>query len=597
MSQYTHALSSATAFADEVLVLSSLAELEGALHSAVIGEWHVLIERDPASTVFQSPDWALPWYRSYSDFEPRLLLVFRKGRLVGLIPLAVEPGSRRITFAGDSMADYRDILALPEHRKDTMAELVRYYRTGGFSSPLVVGPTSLESDTPALLKELADAGGIHAIVRWNNGWRWLPGEKAEDPLKKKSVRYPINYFRRSGILRAARLQRREEWESFKEDFFRQHSLRQIFSGRTVTLDDPRKRAFFDRLAFSPCGHVTALYWNDTLIAGHIGAVFKNVLYWGAPSFDVRQRQYSPNLVLLALTISKRDEWGFPAGMDLTMGKGEVKERFSNSRTKLGLVELYPGARQYYLRKTRTAATTAARNVVDRLWGEGFWEKRLRPAVEIALAKLKHASEAGPAKALLTGLSMATRLIGEYKCGIVFVAQPEDSRNVEPTLGTGENLMFHDNDIYTFLNRDRWDDGCGREIGNMIRQYADLLRSGRTVHTVTINGKLAAWGCSYYPSEPASLSEAGGAPLEFLPNSVSLYAFYTVPEFRGRGVNQILLSHILAQRFAEGAARAYISAEASNLASRTAIERVGFRGVITHRWIRLFKWSWLRSRPA
>jgi GNAT superfamily N-acetyltransferase len=218
-------------------------------------------------------------------------------------------------------------------------------------------------------------------------------------------------------------------------------------------------------------------------------------------------------------------------------------------------------------------------------------------VESLVETLKHASQAGPVQCACKGLSLLTRPIGERTRAIVFMARPEDVRQANPELKAGEKVTCHDNDIYTFLNRSRWDDSSAREIGNMVRHYADFLRTGRTIHTIQVNDRLAAWGCSWYPTEPALLTEAGGARLEFLPNSVSLHGFYTLPEFRGRKLYQALLSYVLAKRFAEGAAHAYISAGVSNIPSLRAIERVGFKAVKVFEWSRFLKWSQLRSHLA
>jgi GNAT superfamily N-acetyltransferase len=107
--------------------------------------------------------------------------------------------------------------------------------------------------------------------------------------------------------------------------------------------------------------------------------------------------------------------------------------------------------------------------------------------------------------------------------------------------------------------------------------------------------LAGWGISYLPNEPAELSESGGAIVEFQPRSVSLYDFYTLPEFRGRRIYKALLAHILRLRFGQGSKYAYIGVDAKNVPSRKAIESVGFRLATVNTFYRFLKWKKLNTK--
>src|SRR6185369_10085755 len=154
-----------------------------------------------AGALFQGRVWATAWYRCYAGvFEPLLVVVERGGTLAGVVPLAVEKATRRVVFAGDQMADYRDVLARPEARQETIAALMAAYRDGRFPNVLRIGPMAPDSPTQHLALELARPAGLRTIVRTHTGWRWWP-ERArpeDDPLRRKSVRYPLNYFKRQG---------------------------------------------------------------------------------------------------------------------------------------------------------------------------------------------------------------------------------------------------------------------------------------------------------------------------------------------------------------------------------------------------------------
>ena len=561
-----------------------------------LDQWTDVLEGDAAATLFQSPIWCLAWYRCYTDFEPRVLVVVRQGALAGLVPLALERSTGRLTFAGDNMTDYRDVVVRPGFRRAVLEELLRFYKSGSFPV-LHFGSTLPESPTPALLMSMAPQLGVNTHLRGNFGWRWSGDSPNGDPLKKRTIRYKLNQLRRLGTLEAAHVTDAREWESMKDDYFRQHTYRQLSAGRPVSFDSPAKRRFYDCLFRTPYGHVSTLRLDGELIAAHFGAVYEDALYFGAPSFDIRFAQYSPNMVLMALAMTNRHAWGFN-DIDFTIGEGDLKERLSTSRVDLPWVELYSRPTSYLARKVRVAAIGAAKDLMENLAGPEAWEQRAKPAAEALAAKLERVRALGPREAIRR---VARRMLDTailHRRGTVYVARPDDLIPMTPRLEPGETASFHDDCWVDLGKRDRWDEpSVAEEVGAKIREFGGAQRTGRTFHTVLVNDRLAGWGASYWPTEPARLSEVGGARLEFEPDSVSLYDFYVLPEFRGRRLYQSLLTHIMRKRFAEGARVAYIAVLNNNTSSRVAIERVGFKPLTYNEVFRIAKWSRTRSRPA
>ena len=94
--------------------------------------------------------------------------------------------------------------------------------------------------------------------------------------------------------------------------------------------------------------------------------------------------------------------------------------------------------------------------------------------------------------------LTTRLIGGRGCGLVFSMCPEDLREAKPMLNPDEQCAFHENEFYDLL---LWR-GASLEISTQISEKArsipQLLKSGRTLHTLLINESLVAWGISYFP---------------------------------------------------------------------------------------------------
>jgi CelD/BcsL family acetyltransferase involved in cellulose biosynthesis/GNAT superfamily N-acetyltransferase len=526
----------------QTIVINGLSALEDALHQPLLQQWEAVLEEDPRATLFQSPVWCMPWYRAYTQFEPRVIVARSGERLVGVVPLAAERGTGRLTFAGDGVADYKDVVTLPQFRERMLETLLRYIRASGAGHTVYFGSTHPDSESPAILAKIAARCGVRTLQKINSGWRWWPAEQTEDPMKKKSVRYPINYFKRQGELCAQHLQTVEEWDAFKEQFFRQHTLRQIYGGRPVAFDSPERRAFFDGLVRTPYAHVTALRLNQELIAGHVGYVYKNVLYWGAPSFDIRYNQYSPNLVLLVLTMQNAEAWGL-AGIDLTVGKGDLKERFSTSRADVPYIEIYPRLQSYYARVLRLHASQSLKPRLAR-WSESAVGKRVRPL----LGSLSGRFRPIDAEAVETAVQLVS-----------LAATVDSLQAVEPKLGPGEQWVIHQNEIYDLLQRAVMQDEGAQEITRAARAYTDALKQGKTFYTLLLGDRLAAWG---YGSRDKEI--------------VTLDGFYTLPEFRGRRLAGTLATHIARVHFQDGAAQAVALLPKGAESAQKVADRAGFR---------------------
>jgi CelD/BcsL family acetyltransferase involved in cellulose biosynthesis len=73
-------------------------------------DWHALWRRSPGATVFQSPDWLIPWWRHFAPGELISIALWDGEDLVGLLPLYREEGGRRVLPLGISLSDRLDVL-------------------------------------------------------------------------------------------------------------------------------------------------------------------------------------------------------------------------------------------------------------------------------------------------------------------------------------------------------------------------------------------------------------------------------------------------------------------------------------------------------
>ena len=553
--------------------LTDLGSLEAALKNTPLRDWRLLSEGAPHASLFQSPGWCMPWYRAYADdYAPFVVMVTAGERLVGVVPLAVKRQDGTLVFASDSMADYRDIVAEPAYRGDVVREFVRAFRRGGFPDPLQVGWLDPASDTAALLERICHEEGLPFLARHQPCYRWFP-----PPPAKPSAHKFLNWYKRQGTVTFEVVDHPEAWQGFRDEYYRQHSLRQIQAGRPRAFDDPRRAAFYEDIFNSDevQANVTAFRLDGRLLAGHFGYVWRDVLLLGPPAISLEDEQRSPAVILFAWIIQNADRLGL-RGFDLTIGDSDFKKRLGNQCVQLTAVEIYASRGEFLRQRVRAAALNGFKSVVARAAGPDGWEKRIKPAAELIAHKRARLREEGIRGGVAAALGFGLALLWERRTGHVYSITPDQLRPVQARISDGDGVEYHENQIEDLL---RWHGdsvSIASDIAVCAQSFSRCRSSGRTLHTVLVNGQLAGWGYSYYPDRPAQLTETPGAVLEFPPGSVSLYDFHVVPEFRGRRIYQSLLTHILRQRFAEGAPVASITVLASNAPSRVAIERVGFQ---------------------
>ena len=106
-------------------------------------------------------------------------------------------------------------------------------------------------------------------------------------------------------------------------------------------------------------------------------------------------------------------------------------------------------------------------------------------------------------------------------------------------------------------------------------------STQELHAAIHEGQVVAWGISFVGAKDWPIPEVA-AKLSLDPEDAVLTSFFTLPEFRGRRLYQGLMVIMAKHVASKGARSIQIWCDEKNLASRSAIERVGFRPIATLR---------------
>lgn len=103
--------------------------------AALAPEWEALWQRCPEATVFQTPDWLLPWCDHLLRGEVASVALRRGARLVALAPLFrwTDGGERVLSLLGAGVSDVTDLLWEPSERTSVVAALEAWLdRTPGW---------------------------------------------------------------------------------------------------------------------------------------------------------------------------------------------------------------------------------------------------------------------------------------------------------------------------------------------------------------------------------------------------------------------------------------------------------------------------------
>src|ERR1019366_2612275 len=115
-----------------------------------------------------------------------------------------------------------------------------------------------------------------------------------------------------------------------------------------------------------------------------------------------------------------------------------------------------------------------------------------------------------------------------------------------------------------------------------RNIKERLELGASLWLIKFEGNLAGYGWTLqgHTVEPHYFRLGSG--------DVHLFDFHVFPQYRGRGVNPLLVSYILRSLAAEGQGRAFIEAAEWNQAQLASLRRTPFRRLGSARKFTLFR---------
>jgi CelD/BcsL family acetyltransferase involved in cellulose biosynthesis len=209
----------------------------------IAADWRDLSQRSQA-TVFQRPEWLLPWVEVFRPSHPCVIEVRRNGELVGLAPLLVYPRQQEqvLAFMGGGVSDYLDVLVDPACARESM--LAIFEEMNQVSTWTTLDLTDLPPASCLHRTELQSEAAPHDQCSFIT----LPQSREEllrmlSKHQRANLRNARSRLQRAGGGGAELASSETQVWDFLDELFRLHTSRWSAAGEPGVLADENIRSF------------------------------------------------------------------------------------------------------------------------------------------------------------------------------------------------------------------------------------------------------------------------------------------------------------------------------------------------------------------
>ena len=537
----------------------SQADAERLLDSSEFqSQWRTLARDCPWGTALQSPEFACTWYACYKErYSPLVLLRHAAGgQLDGLLLLATERATGRLTFAGAHQSEYNVWLALPGEQT-FITEALHQLAKFGFPS---ISFNYLPPGTPLdwLKSEWEARADVRAVRRplltVSN-----PDAMTESLTKKKNRRR-MEKLQAGQTLEFVELKNAEELDRYYDEIIDFCDFRQgAVHGSCPFHDDPRKRGFYRALMQQPgLMHVTVFKSSDKLLGAHIGMRNRDEVMLGIVAHSPFLAEHSPGkLHILQLGLMLHSQ-GF-SRLDLTPGGDAYKDDRATEYDEAHALTVFLDGKALASHRMSSSMRRISKAIARALHLD-----RDRISQLSSLTKKAVGNPLRAARSLFKRLKRWMWSSAEMRFYRIEAGKVEHS---QATVAQKDSL----HDLLAYQPAD----GSERSKQSFLSDVMTRIESGVRSYTVVRDNRLVHYGWLTERSAQSFITEVQ-YPYQYPPNSAVMWDFYTHPASRGQGLYSQSLKQIMSDAAAKpGTDFVYIAVLADNIASRKAIERAGF----------------------
>jgi CelD/BcsL family acetyltransferase involved in cellulose biosynthesis len=306
-------------------------------------EWSALAAQCPWATAFQSPAFAVDWYRTYvQQFQPIFILSRNiEGRLTGLLPLALCRAKGKLVAAGSHQAEYQAWLCLPESEESFPREAFDLVRREFPSASLQFRyvpaqvPLGWLSDSRQKKVTLLKACRRPLLT-------FGDGSEVEKSLRKSGNKNRLRQLKKIGPIEFKRVTDPAEFAELLDVMARYHDCRHLaVRGSAPFLTDRQKKRFHLAIMNEPgLLHITVLKVGDQIASAQLNMIRNKEVQLFLIAHNPTLAPFSPGKlhILFLAQLLKREGY---EQLDLTPGGDAFKERFATAADQVHTLTIFP----------------------------------------------------------------------------------------------------------------------------------------------------------------------------------------------------------------------------------------------------------------
>ena len=343
--------------------------------------WTNLLKRSPGSSVFQTFQWHVCWWKAFGGpHELFVVLGYVGTELVGIAPMMITRENRPVSqvhsqlrFIGsiNNASDYCDFITDPDVPQ-ALPALLDEMRVGSKGCDRI-DLSNFPSHSPhrTQILEYFERRDVRIMAEFQEDApvRILGDRQADlQAANKSSLKRHTKYFEKSGELRFHQCGSEEEILGYLDRFFDQHKSRRAQTDSPSQFFDPAQQLFYSELVRRGFRQgwlrFDVVLFNGAPLAFHFGFEYQRRFIWYKPTFDVEFASKSPGEVLIKFLLEDAIKKGLEE-FDFTVGAEPFKYRFANRTRSNERIIAFRSTGDYWIQRGISGGKSMLKKLLKR----------------------------------------------------------------------------------------------------------------------------------------------------------------------------------------------------------------------------------------
>jgi len=280
--------------------------------------WNDILSQAADANVQHTHEWLSSWWEVFGDNERlSLITVTDGGKIIGIAPLTITKvigkagfELRKLTFVGDGLTDYHDLLIANERREEVLRVLLEFI-VNGKEDWDAIHFRNVRGDSPNLpiLRKILGDTSFTFVERINTqspyisiDCSWTDYYGALGKNIRSDVRRRLNYLAKMGKAEFIRLHEVDDVTDTLGIIKSIHVKCRRANGEISWYTNEKRFRFasliLKRFSDRKWLDIVFLKLNDRVIAYYLGFIYDNIVYFWNTGFDPEFSQVSPGKLLL-----------------------------------------------------------------------------------------------------------------------------------------------------------------------------------------------------------------------------------------------------------------------------------------------------------